>query len=447
VADYLGHCIARVPGTERVAIKPKHSTRVHSLRSLRAADMITVDLDGNQLSDGEHRCLTVCHMDYMLIHHTNSSFFGWRCDAHPGTSSKRIENYIELSRRTEISVMARSGDDSDAPRACGRRFLTLGAIILGGGLLAACSSGGASGTSASGGGGTNTGSTTINFGFSDLSVDQTPMLVANDEGFFKQNHLVVNYKEFNGGGSTVAAALASNSLDGAHGSLEFLESNAKKITNVVAVQQISQSAYQIYTNSDITSPSQLAGKKIGVSSLSGAEYIWWNSALPALGIPVKSVHFVVISGGSAKFAALKSGAIDAIVDTAGHEPTGAPKPLVTFQNLPQQPHVITFTKSWLDAHKTAVQEFITSINEATVWTKSHKAAATEVCEKDENATAAECNLTDDIKPPTAWTWSATGALNVQSIEDTAPDLEKLYPGVTDAGIKAFLDTSFAGTNP
>jgi NitT/TauT family transport system substrate-binding protein len=345
--------------------------------------------------------------------------------------------------------MVRSGN-SDGPRARGRRCLVLGAIVLGGGLLAACSSssgGGSTGSAASTGSGASSGDTTINFGFSDLRVDQTPMLVARDEGIFKKNHLTVNYKEFSGGGSTVAAALASDSLNGAHGSLEFLESNAKQITNLVAVQQVSQSAYQIYTTSGITSPSQLSGKKIGVSSLSGAEYIWWNSALPALGIPVKDVHFVVISGGSAKFAALKSGAIDAIVDTAGHEPAGAPKPLVSYQGLPQQPHLIAFNKSFLDSNKKAVQEFVTSINEATAWVKAHKAQAQQVCQKDENATATECDLSSDIDPPTVWTWSSTGALNVQSIEDTAPDLEKLYPGVTDTGIKAFLDTSFTGTKP
>lgn len=53
LADYLGHASARVPGTDRVVIKPKHSTRVNSLGSLGAADMIVVDLDANQVSDGE----------------------------------------------------------------------------------------------------------------------------------------------------------------------------------------------------------------------------------------------------------------------------------------------------------------------------------------------------------------------------------------------------------
>jgi L-ribulose-5-phosphate 4-epimerase len=50
--DYLGHCSARLPGSERVIIKPKHSPTVRGLHSLAPDDLIVVDLDGN-LVEGE----------------------------------------------------------------------------------------------------------------------------------------------------------------------------------------------------------------------------------------------------------------------------------------------------------------------------------------------------------------------------------------------------------
>jgi ribulose-5-phosphate 4-epimerase/fuculose-1-phosphate aldolase len=49
LTDYLGHCSARVPGTDRVVIKPKHSKRVRSPGALGPADMVVIDLDGNLL--------------------------------------------------------------------------------------------------------------------------------------------------------------------------------------------------------------------------------------------------------------------------------------------------------------------------------------------------------------------------------------------------------------
>ena len=47
LADYLGHCSARLPGTDQVIIKPKHSARVRSPASLGPDDMAVIDLDGN----------------------------------------------------------------------------------------------------------------------------------------------------------------------------------------------------------------------------------------------------------------------------------------------------------------------------------------------------------------------------------------------------------------
>lgn len=52
--DYLGHCSARVPGTERVVIKPKHSPKTRGAHALTPADMIVVDLDGRAV-EGEER--------------------------------------------------------------------------------------------------------------------------------------------------------------------------------------------------------------------------------------------------------------------------------------------------------------------------------------------------------------------------------------------------------
>jgi ribulose-5-phosphate 4-epimerase/fuculose-1-phosphate aldolase len=53
LTDYLGHCSARVPGTDQVIIKPKHSKRVRSPAALGPDDMAVIDLDGNLLAGSE----------------------------------------------------------------------------------------------------------------------------------------------------------------------------------------------------------------------------------------------------------------------------------------------------------------------------------------------------------------------------------------------------------
>ena len=54
LVDYLGHSSARVPGTDRVVIKPKHSPKTRGMHTLTADDMIVIDLDGN-LVEGEEK--------------------------------------------------------------------------------------------------------------------------------------------------------------------------------------------------------------------------------------------------------------------------------------------------------------------------------------------------------------------------------------------------------
>lgn len=53
LTDYLGHCSARVPGTDRVVIKPKHSKTVRSPLELGPADMIVIDLAGNLIEGSD----------------------------------------------------------------------------------------------------------------------------------------------------------------------------------------------------------------------------------------------------------------------------------------------------------------------------------------------------------------------------------------------------------
>jgi ribulose-5-phosphate 4-epimerase/fuculose-1-phosphate aldolase len=53
LSDYLGHPSARVPGTERVLIKPKHSPRVLGMDRMTAADIVAIDLDGNLLEGAD----------------------------------------------------------------------------------------------------------------------------------------------------------------------------------------------------------------------------------------------------------------------------------------------------------------------------------------------------------------------------------------------------------
>ena len=53
LSDYLGHPSARIEGTERVLIKPKHSPKVRGMDTMTADQVVVIDLDGDLLEGEE----------------------------------------------------------------------------------------------------------------------------------------------------------------------------------------------------------------------------------------------------------------------------------------------------------------------------------------------------------------------------------------------------------
>lgn len=53
LVDYLGHCSARIPDSDHVVIKPKHSPRTRSPERLGPEDMVVIDLNGELVEGTE----------------------------------------------------------------------------------------------------------------------------------------------------------------------------------------------------------------------------------------------------------------------------------------------------------------------------------------------------------------------------------------------------------
>jgi L-ribulose-5-phosphate 4-epimerase len=79
LTDYMGHPSVRVPGTDRVLIKPRHSLRIRAQDRVRPEDMIVIDLDGNLIEgkDGPpaerfiHTCIYRARPDVQSVVHTH----------------------------------------------------------------------------------------------------------------------------------------------------------------------------------------------------------------------------------------------------------------------------------------------------------------------------------------------------------------------------------------
>jgi L-ribulose-5-phosphate 4-epimerase len=79
LVDNTGHPSVRIPGTDRVLIKPRHSTRIKSQDRVTPDDMVVIDLDGNLLEGSDkppselfiHTCLYRARPDIQAVVHTH----------------------------------------------------------------------------------------------------------------------------------------------------------------------------------------------------------------------------------------------------------------------------------------------------------------------------------------------------------------------------------------
>jgi ribulose-5-phosphate 4-epimerase/fuculose-1-phosphate aldolase len=54
LVDYMGHPSARIPGTDRVLIKPRHSLLIRSQDRITPDDMVIIDLDRHLNAGRDH---------------------------------------------------------------------------------------------------------------------------------------------------------------------------------------------------------------------------------------------------------------------------------------------------------------------------------------------------------------------------------------------------------
>ena len=81
LTDYMGHPSVRLPGTDHVLIKPRHSVRIRAMDRVTPDDMVVIDLDGKLIRGDDappserfiHTCIYRARPDVQAIIHTHQA--------------------------------------------------------------------------------------------------------------------------------------------------------------------------------------------------------------------------------------------------------------------------------------------------------------------------------------------------------------------------------------
>jgi L-ribulose-5-phosphate 4-epimerase len=81
LTDYMGHPSVRIPGTDYILIKPRHSLRIRAMDRMAPEDIVVIDLDGRVIAGNDgppaerfiHTCIYKARPDVQAIVHTHQS--------------------------------------------------------------------------------------------------------------------------------------------------------------------------------------------------------------------------------------------------------------------------------------------------------------------------------------------------------------------------------------
>lgn len=154
----------------------------------------------------------------------------------------------------------------------------------------------------------------VTVGLTSLSPSAMPIYVAKEQGFFEAEGLEVNIPVFKSGTENTMAVIAGE-VHIAFGS----------ITEVLNLKKAKQDAryfwgisnfmpFKLYAHPSIKTPQELKGKKLAISNFGAQSDYLTQFTLRRFGVePVKEAAILAIGSTPARYAALKSGRVDATI--------------------------------------------------------------------------------------------------------------------------------------
>jgi NitT/TauT family transport system substrate-binding protein len=324
--------------------------------------------------------------------------------------------------------------------------------------VAGCSSSGGSTTTAAAG---NSAPVTVTIAVSNVT-NQTYLSVdlALALGYFTKQGVNVKLVSTTSGNLSWTDLLSGHAegVLGFYDHVQVLQAQGISAESVITLNQAPGMVELVSTadESTITSPADVAGKKVGITGLGGSTQYIADYLAVHNGVPVSQLHPINVATGSTFVSAMEKGSIDIGVTT---DPTvstilaqHAGKILVDLRSLsgtqaalgnPYPGSSLSFETSWANNNKSTVQKMVNALVEALHYIQTHSAAQiTDVVPAADygatGKTAYEEALANSIG-----IYSPTGLMTTDGPQGVEHVLEAYDPGIATANLnlsKTYTDT-------
>jgi NitT/TauT family transport system substrate-binding protein len=144
-----------------------------------------------------------------------------------------------------------------------------------------------------------------------VTINMTPLWIAQEKGFFKEEGLDVEVKFISGNTITVQALLSGQiqaSWGGAAAPISAIAGGGDVV--IVAVPE-GKMGYMLVSRQPIKNPSELNGKKFAISARGGSDEVATRLAIEIFGADPNRANMIVLGGSAQRLAGLQSGSVDA----------------------------------------------------------------------------------------------------------------------------------------
>ena len=298
--------------------------------------------------------------------------------------------------------------------------------------------------------------TKIIIGAGQSGISQLPLAVADQQGFFKKAGLDVTLQTLSGGTPSAMASFATGAVNVLNLSApELIQYLGKKVIDGKAFAEGTDQSYDIVASNNVADIQDIKGKIIGISAPNSGDQTYFLGLMLHYGISPKDVTFISVGNPTNRLAALSAGSIQvtAAANNLRDQSGKAGKIILKSGDSPVAFPINLFigSKDLVQNHKPLLKRFTTALSDATAWMKANPADAAAVCAKIIGGTPDACKasiaLSFDRSISSKFTWSSTGAVNIDGVKSALEVMATIEPDTKNLKIDDVVDTSIAGTTP
>jgi ABC-type nitrate/sulfonate/bicarbonate transport system substrate-binding protein/LysM repeat protein len=155
---------------------------------------------------------------------------------------------------------------------------------------------------------------TITIAYSSISGNMAPLWITHERGFFRKYGLDARLVFIESGSSTVKSLVSTDVAFAQMAGPALVQSRLQGSDVVMIAGVLNTLDYQLIVHRSITSPDQLKGKTMAVSRLGSSSDFATRYALDRFGlVPQRDVTILEIGSQPARFAALETGKVQAVM--------------------------------------------------------------------------------------------------------------------------------------